>query len=141
MGLSKAPPSLDVPNSDALTPDPYGKREGSRKAEPERNCILSGEHGARDMLLRLAISPDGLVLPDVNAADLRAKLEAGRRFVRIKRELTPKQQEEIHELGLPGLAFIDEYRRVYPMGATASHVVGLVDVDSKGLSGIEKFIV
>ena len=80
------------------------------------------------------------VLPDVSAADLRAKLKAGRRFVRIKRELTPKQQEEIHELGLPGLAFIDEYRRVYPMGATASHVVGVVDVDSKGLSGIEKFI-
>ncbi len=80
------------------------------------------------------------VLPDVNAAELRAKLKAGRRFVRIKRELTPKQQEEIHELGLPGLAFSDEYRRVYPMGATASHVVGLVDVDSKGLSGIEKFI-
>ena len=75
------------------------------------------------------------MLPDVNAAELRAKLKAGRRFVRIKRELTPKQQEEIHELGLPGLAFIDEYRRVYPMGATASHVVGLVDVDSKGLVG------
>jgi cell division protein FtsI (penicillin-binding protein 3) len=80
------------------------------------------------------------VLPDVNAAELRAKLKAGRRFVRIKRELTPKQQGEIHELGLPGLAFIEEYRRVYPVGATASHVVGLVDVDSKGLAGIEKFI-
>jgi cell division protein FtsI (penicillin-binding protein 3) len=80
------------------------------------------------------------VLPDVNAAELRAKLKAGRRFVRIKRELTPKQQAEIHELGLPGLAFIEEYRRVYPVGATASHVVGLVDVDSKGLAGSEKFI-
>jgi cell division protein FtsI (penicillin-binding protein 3) len=80
------------------------------------------------------------VLPDVNATELRAKLKAGRRFVRIKRELTPKQQAEIHELGLPGLAFIEEYRRVYPVGATASHVVGLVDVDSKGLAGIEKFI-
>ena len=80
------------------------------------------------------------VLPDLNAAELRERILAGGRFVRIKRELTPKQQEEIHELGLPGLAFIDEYRRVYPMGATASHVVGLVDVDSKGLSGIEKFI-
>ena len=80
------------------------------------------------------------VLPDLNAAELREKLHAGGRFVRIKRELTPKQQEEIHELGLPGLGFIDEYRRVYPMGATASHVVGLVDVDKKGLSGIEKFI-
>jgi cell division protein FtsI (penicillin-binding protein 3) len=80
------------------------------------------------------------VLSDVDAKTLRAKLRAGGRFVRIKRELTPKQQEEIHELGLPGLAFIEEYRRVYPMGATASHVVGLVDVDNRGLAGIEKFI-
>jgi cell division protein FtsI (penicillin-binding protein 3) len=80
------------------------------------------------------------VLPDVNARELRAKLKAGRRFVRIRRELTPKQQAEIHELGLPGLGFIEEYRRVYPMGATASHVVGLVDVDNRGLAGIEKFI-
>ena len=80
------------------------------------------------------------VLPDVNSKDFRARLRAGRRFVRIKRELTPKQQAEIHELGLPGLGFIDEYRRVYPMGPTASHVVGLVDVDNRGLGGIEKFI-
>jgi cell division protein FtsI (penicillin-binding protein 3) len=80
------------------------------------------------------------VLRDVNAAELREKLKAGRRFVRIRRELTPKQQEEIYELGLPGLDFIEEYRRVYPMGATASHVVGLVDVDNRGLAGIEKFV-
>jgi cell division protein FtsI (penicillin-binding protein 3) len=81
------------------------------------------------------------VLPDVDAAELRGQLrEPGRRFVRIRRELTPRQQEEIHELGLPGLGFIEEYRRVYPMGPIASHVVGLVDVDSRGLSGIEKFI-
>jgi cell division protein FtsI (penicillin-binding protein 3) len=80
------------------------------------------------------------VIPDIDAKSLRVKLKAGGRFVRIKRELTPKQQEEIHELGLPGLAFIEEYRRVYPMGATASHVVGLVDVDNRGLAGIEKFI-
>jgi cell division protein FtsI (penicillin-binding protein 3) len=80
------------------------------------------------------------VLPDVNAKDLRARLRQGGRFVRIKRELTPKQQAEIHELGLPGLAFIEEYRRVYPVGATAGHIVGLVDVDNKGLAGIEKFI-
>jgi uncharacterized protein len=34
---------------------------------PERKCILSGEHGARDSLIRLAVSPDGEVLPDVLA--------------------------------------------------------------------------
>ncbi|HXG79141.1 MAG TPA: penicillin-binding protein 2 [Methyloceanibacter sp.] len=80
------------------------------------------------------------VLPDVDARDLRIRLKAGGRFVRIRRELTPKQQAEIHELGLPGLGFIEEYRRIYPMGPTASHVVGLVDVDNRGLAGIEKFI-
>ncbi len=80
------------------------------------------------------------VLPDVKAKDLRARLRQGGRFVRIKRELTPKQQAEIHELGLPGLGFTEEYRRVYPVGGTAGHVVGLVDVDNKGLAGIEKFI-
>lgn len=80
------------------------------------------------------------VLPDVNAASLRKRLAAGGRFVRIKRELTPMQQAEIHELGLPGFGFIEEYRRVYPVGATANHVVGLVDVDNRGLAGIEKFI-
>jgi uncharacterized protein len=34
---------------------------------PERKCILSGEHAARDALVRLALSPDGEVLPDVRA--------------------------------------------------------------------------
>ncbi len=35
--------------------------------QPERRCILTGDHGSRDDLLRLAISPDGLVLPDALA--------------------------------------------------------------------------
>ena len=80
------------------------------------------------------------VLPDINTAELLEKLKNGKRFVAIKRELTPKQQAEIYELGQAGLGFIEEYRRVYPMGATASHVVGHVNVDNKGLAGIEKFI-
>ena len=80
------------------------------------------------------------ILPGIDAHDLREKLKQGRRFVRIKRELTPKQQAEIHELGQPGLGFIEEYRRVYPVGATASQVVGYVDVDNRGLSGLEKFV-
>jgi cell division protein FtsI (penicillin-binding protein 3) len=80
------------------------------------------------------------VLPDIDTAELREKLKQGKRFVAIKRELTPNQQAEIYELGQPGLGFIEEYRRVYPVGATACHVVGYVNVDNKGLAGIEKFI-
>ncbi len=80
------------------------------------------------------------VLPDVDTAELREKLKQGKRFVAIRRELTPQQQAEIYELGQPGLGFIEEYRRVYPVGATACHVVGYVNVDNKGLAGVEKFI-
>jgi len=80
------------------------------------------------------------VLPDINTAELLEKLKQGGRFVAIKRELTPQQQTEIYELGQPGLGFIEEYRRVYPVGATAGQVVGYVNVDNKGLAGIEKFI-
>jgi predicted RNA-binding protein YlxR (DUF448 family) len=49
--------------------NPHNERLGSDSsdASPERKCILSGEHASRDALIRLAISPDGLVLPDVLA--------------------------------------------------------------------------
>ncbi|ODR93816.1 hypothetical protein AUC70_09240 [Methyloceanibacter stevinii] len=80
------------------------------------------------------------VLPDINRAKLRKQLSGRGRFVRIARELAPSQQQRVHDLGLPGLGFIQEYRRFYPVGPTASHVVGLVDVDNRGLGGIEKFI-
>ncbi len=80
------------------------------------------------------------VLPDINRERLRKQLKGRGRFVRIARELAPSQQQRVHDLGLPGLGFIQEYRRFYPVGATASHVVGLVDVDNRGLGGIEKFI-
>ncbi|MCH7629154.1 MULTISPECIES: DUF448 domain-containing protein [Novosphingobium] len=51
------------PRNDTLS----AARPKARPAEetsPERKCVLSGSHGGRDDLLRLAISPDGLVLPD-----------------------------------------------------------------------------
>ena len=53
--------------------------------------------------------------------------------------LSPRQQAVIHELGLPGLHFAKEPHRVYPAGAEASHVLGQVDIDNKGLAGIEVF--
>ena len=80
------------------------------------------------------------VLPKTNEARLRKQLARPSRFVRIARELTPFQQQQVHDLGFPGLGFIQEYRRFYPVGATASHVVGLVDVDNRGRAGIEKYI-
>ena len=57
---------MRTPNNERVAPDIVDASR-PRKAEPERRCILSGEHGARDELMRLAISPDGEVLPDPQA--------------------------------------------------------------------------
>ncbi len=80
------------------------------------------------------------VLPDLNAADLRKRLSGNAGFVWIKREITPKQQAEIHALGIPGIGFLTENRRFYPGGDTASHILGLVNVDNQGIAGIEKYV-
>lgn len=78
------------------------------------------------------------VFPDLNYDDTQKKLASKRRFVWLKRNLTPKQMYAANRLGIPGVEFLSETRRVYPYGALTSHVVGYVDVDSKGLSGIER---
>ncbi len=81
------------------------------------------------------------VLPGIDKKVMREKLEdKSRRFVWIKRSLTPEQQAAIHNLGLPGLEFVSEPHRVYPAGRIASHILGFVDVDNRGLSGIESYI-
>ena len=78
------------------------------------------------------------VLPEINEADVRSKLTSERRFIWIHRNLTPRQQYAVNRLGIPGLSFQREARRVYPQGAMAAHVVGFTDVDGKGIAGIER---
>lgn len=81
------------------------------------------------------------VLPGFNEAELRQALEdKTRRFVWVRRGLSPKLAQAVHDLGLPGLSFRREQRRVYPAGDSAGHVLGAVDPDNKGVAGIERFI-
>ena len=80
------------------------------------------------------------VVPSVDVAALTKKLGTRQAFVWIKRNLSPGQQEGVRQLGLPGLYFKSEPRRVYPNGRTASHALGYVDVDNHGLAGVERGI-
>jgi cell division protein FtsI (penicillin-binding protein 3) len=80
------------------------------------------------------------VLPDLDATEVRERLSSKRGFVWLKREITPKQQQEIHRLGLPGVGFLTENKRVYPNGTTVSHEIGHVNVDNQGIAGIEKWL-
>jgi cell division protein FtsI (penicillin-binding protein 3) len=78
------------------------------------------------------------VLDHLSAAEVTAKLKAAKRFVWIRRGLTPRQQYRINALGIPGLHFQREERRVYPQGSLTSHIVGFAGIDSVGLGGLEK---
>lgn len=78
------------------------------------------------------------VLPTVDATALTKRLATRQAFVWIKRNIPPRQQEAVRQLGIPGLHFRDEPRRVYPNGRTAAHVLGYVNVDNHGLAGVER---
>ena len=80
------------------------------------------------------------VLPQLDQEDVRQKLLTKRRFVWLQRYLTPDQKKAVFDLGLPGLYFMREPKRFYPIGGSTAHVVGTVDSDNKGLSGIERYI-
>ena len=79
-------------------------------------------------------------LPDLDSKELRDRLTSKRGFVWLKREITPKQEQEIHRLGIPGVGFLSENKRVYPNGPTVSQVIGLVNIDNQGIAGIEKWL-
>jgi cell division protein FtsI (penicillin-binding protein 3) len=80
------------------------------------------------------------VLPDIDAEQTYHKLKSGTGFVWLKRQLTPRQQSAIMQLGIPGIGFRTEKRRFYPGGATASHILGLTNIDNQGIAGLEKYI-
>ncbi|HZH08812.1 MAG TPA: penicillin-binding protein 2 [Microvirga sp.] len=80
------------------------------------------------------------VLPDLDATELRNKLNSKKGFVWVKREITPRQQAEVHRLGIPGVGFLPENKRVYPNAEAAAHILGFANVDNVGIAGIEKYI-
>ena len=65
-------------------------------------------------------------------------LKETKTFAWIKRELTTKEQRIIHNLGIPGIYFEEEQKRVYTQGSVLSHLIGYVGRDNDGLAGLEK---
>ena len=79
-------------------------------------------------------------LPDLDPGEVRDRLSSRKGFVWLKRELTPKQQRDVFKLGLPGVGFLRENKRVYPTGRDVSHLIGLVNIDNQGIAGMEKWL-
>lgn len=58
-------------------------------------------------------------------------------FVYVSRKADVDVANEVKGLGLPGIYFLDDSKRVYPNGSSGVQVLGLVDTDDNGLSGLE----
>ncbi|RYJ02637.1 MAG: penicillin-binding protein 2 [Acetobacteraceae bacterium] len=99
---------------------------------------INDPEAAADRLLR--------VLPNLDRERLVARItrrnvpgtERAVEFAYIARNLPPRQQQAINDLGVPGFHFRPAERRFYPQGSAAAHVLGQVDVDGRGIAGVER---
>ena len=147
--LNAAPRTVSPANA-AVLPDGGGREFAPRASIVDRNgellayslpfaSLYANPQEVRDpsaVARRLSA-----VLPDLKLEDITASLANKKReFAYLARHLTPGQHAAILDLGIPGLYFRKEYRRIYPRGRMAAHAVGTVQTDHRGgLSGIEAF--
>lgn len=88
-----------------------------------------------------AVEKISSLFPDVDRKALFKKLSDRKsHFAWLERQLTPTQQDQVMKLGIPAIGFRPEVKRFYPGGRTAAHVLGYVDIDNHGVSGMEKYI-
>jgi cell division protein FtsI (penicillin-binding protein 3) len=78
-------------------------------------------------------------LPDLKYEDVLSKLEEDKTFIWIKRGLSPREHDRVNRLGIPGLEFQAEERRIYPQGTAAAHILGYASIDNTGLAGVERY--
>ena len=67
----------------------------------------------------------------------RISTNLDREFLYLERHMPPEQAAQVKALGIPGVNLLREYRRYYPAGEVAGHVVGFTTIDDKGQEGLE----
>jgi len=76
-------------------------------------------------------------LLDMDVREVTRKLASDREFIYVKRQLPPELADRVTALKLPGIHQKDEYRRYYPSGEVAAHMLGFTGIDDAGQEGIE----
>ena len=86
------------------------------------------------------------IFPDLDEEDLRDDFTGSRKFLWIRRKITPAERQAVHDIGEPGLLFGPREMRLYPNGSLASHVLGgagfgregVHSAEVVGIAGVEK---
>jgi cell division protein FtsI (penicillin-binding protein 3) len=87
------------------------------------------------------------IFPELDEERLRKDFTGPRKFMWVRKKLSPEQKQKVHDIGEPGLLFGPREMRLYPNGALASHVLGGASFGREGVhsaevigtAGIEKF--
>jgi len=142
---------LQVKQHEWLTARAAHQQQAAIDLSPMRGVIYdrNGDQLARSMEVKsLYASPADMPDPaaaadalanalDLDRDELYKRLTLQKAAVAVKRKLTDEEVAEVGKLGLPGLRFVNEMKRFYVTGATASHLLGFVDIDERGVGGIE----
>ncbi len=87
--------------------------------------------------LEEAVQKLSTVIVDISKEELRKRLSSGKNFVWLARHISPKLQNDINSLGIPGVYMYKDQTRIYPHGVLNAHILGMCGVDGNGLSGVE----
>lgn len=103
------------------------------------NLITSSLYAQPDEMVDPAYAAQQLakIFPDLDAAELTARFTDGRKFLWIKRTISPEQQQLVHDIGDPGLLFGPREVRLYPNGAVAAHMLGGASFGREGVRAAE----
>lgn len=80
------------------------------------------------------------IFPDVSYESFEKKLSRRGAFIYLKHNLSPAQQMEVNNLGIPGLEFENCEKRIYPHKNLFAHVLGSTNIDNVGTAGLEKYM-
>ena len=84
-----------------------------------------------------AASELAAIFPELKQENLLKDFTGTRKFVWIRRQLSPEQMQAVHDIGSPGLLFGPREMRLYPNGAIAAHILGGASYGREGVASAE----
>jgi cell division protein FtsI (penicillin-binding protein 3) len=113
------------------------------------NLVTTSLYAQPHMMIEPKRAADALakIFPDINHAKLTEQFTGKRKFVWVRKKVSPEQKQRVHEIGEPGLLFGPREMRLYPNGTFASHILGGASFGKEdvraaelvGVAGVEKF--
>lgn len=113
------------------------------------NMPISALYAQPQDLIEPILAAEALaeIFPDLDVERLKRDFTGERKFLWLKRQISPEQRQAVFDIGEPGLLFAQRYLRIYPNGQLAAHILGGVrfgvegvrSAEIVGVAGVERF--